>query len=134
MKSTGVVRKVDALGRIVLPKEIRRSLHIVEKTDFLEIFVENGNIFLKKYDTRSEYGSMIRKFDGLGRIVIPIEIRRTLEIEEEKDALEIFLNKGSIILKPYHPCCIFCNEGQDTLSFKSKNVCKGCVAEIGKLK
>ena len=48
MKSTGIVRKVDELGRVVIPKELRRTLGIVEK-DPMEIFVEGDKIILKKY-------------------------------------------------------------------------------------
>lgn len=48
MKATGMVRKVDDLGRIVIPKEIRRVLEIAEK-DPVEIFVDNDQIVLKKY-------------------------------------------------------------------------------------
>ena len=48
MKSTGIVRKVDELGRIVLHNELRRTLDIAEK-DALEIFVEGDNIILHKY-------------------------------------------------------------------------------------
>ena len=48
-KSTGIVRKVDELGRIVLPIELRRTLNI-EQRDSLEIFVEAGAIILKKYE------------------------------------------------------------------------------------
>jgi transcriptional pleiotropic regulator of transition state genes len=48
MKSTGVTRKIDELGRIVLPKELRRTLGIAEK-DPIEIFVEGEKIILQKY-------------------------------------------------------------------------------------
>lgn len=48
MKSTGVTRKIDELGRIVIPKELRRTLGIVEK-DPMEIFVEDDKIILQKY-------------------------------------------------------------------------------------
>lgn len=48
MKATGVTRRVDELGRIVLPKELRRTLGIVEK-DPIEIFVEDEKIILQKY-------------------------------------------------------------------------------------
>lgn len=51
MKSTGIVRKVDELGRIVLPKELRRTLEINEK-DPLEIFVDEEKIILRKYTPR----------------------------------------------------------------------------------
>lgn len=49
MKSTGIVRKVDELGRIVLPIELRRTLDIAEK-DSLEIYVDDNRIILKKYE------------------------------------------------------------------------------------
>ena len=49
MKSTGVVRRVDELGRVVIPIEIRRIHHISEK-DPLEIFVEGDSIILKKFN------------------------------------------------------------------------------------
>ena len=49
LKSTGIVRKVDDLGRIVLPVELRRTLSIVER-DSMEIFVDGESIVLKKYE------------------------------------------------------------------------------------
>ncbi len=49
MKSTGIVRKVDELGRIVLPKELRGTLRIAQR-DPLEIYVDGENIILRKYE------------------------------------------------------------------------------------
>ena len=49
MKATGIVRHVDELGRIVLPSELRKMLHIHEK-DALEVYTDNGMIILKKYE------------------------------------------------------------------------------------
>ena len=51
MKSTGIVRKVDELGRIVLPAELRRTLNIAEK-DPLEIYVDGASVILKKHESR----------------------------------------------------------------------------------
>ena len=51
---------------------------------------------------------IVRKVDELGRVVLPIELRRTLDIAE-KDALEIYVDESSIILKKYEPACIFCD-------------------------
>ncbi|OLR25263.1 AbrB/MazE/SpoVT family DNA-binding domain-containing protein, partial [Bacillus cereus] len=48
MKSTGIVRKIDQLGRIVIPRETRRTLDIHEK-DAIEVFVEEESIILQKY-------------------------------------------------------------------------------------
>ena len=52
MKSTGIVRKVDELGRVVIPKELRRTLEIADK-DPLEIYVEEDQIILKKYQAKN---------------------------------------------------------------------------------
>ncbi|MEX3713579.1 AbrB/MazE/SpoVT family DNA-binding domain-containing protein [Cytobacillus horneckiae] len=51
MKSTGIVRKVDELGRVVLPKEIRRNWNIQER-DPLEIFIDGDKIILRKFENR----------------------------------------------------------------------------------
>ena len=73
---------------------------------------------------------IVRKVDELGRIVLPIELRRTLDIDI-KDSLEIYLDDSRIILKKYEPTCIFCGEGNDIVNFNDKNICKDC---LGKLK
>ncbi len=49
MKSTGIVRQLDSMGRIVIPKEIRNQLGLRSNFDSLEIYMEGGNIILKKY-------------------------------------------------------------------------------------
>lgn len=74
---------------------------------------------------------VVRKVDELGRIVIPKELRRTLDIEE-KDALEIFVDGGKVVLRKYEPACIFCGEGRDVINYKSKNICKNCLDEMRK--
>ena len=72
---------------------------------------------------------IVRKVDELGRIVLPIELRRTLDIGE-KDALEIYVDGSAIILKKYLPACIFCNDARDIINFKGKNICPNCLKEL----
>lgn len=72
---------------------------------------------------------VVRQLDTLGRVVIPIELRRTMDIAV-KDTLEIFVEGDQIILKKYHPCCIFCNEANDVVHYKGKLVCKKCLEEL----
>lgn len=72
---------------------------------------------------------IVRKVDELGRIVIPIELRRTLNIEE-KDPLEIYVDGEQILLKKYQPACIFCGEVKEITDFKGKKVCKKCLNDI----
>ena len=76
---------------------------------------------------------IIRKVDDLGRIVLPIELRRTLDIAE-RDELEIFMEDDRIVLKKYHPACIFCGDARDVTPYKGKLVCKACMAELASSK
>ena len=72
---------------------------------------------------------IVRRVDELGRIVLPIELRRTLNIGE-KDSLEIYVDGSSIMLKKYQPACIFCDSAKDITLFKGKNVCAHCLKEL----
>lgn len=74
---------------------------------------------------------IVRKLDDLGRIVIPIELRRTLQIDE-KDPVEIFVEDDKIILKKYQPSCVFCSDDKDVIAFKGRNVCQNCLRELTK--
>ncbi|MBC8545729.1 AbrB/MazE/SpoVT family DNA-binding domain-containing protein [Clostridiaceae bacterium NSJ-31] len=72
---------------------------------------------------------IVRKVDELGRIVLPKELRNTLDIKE-KDSLEIYVDGDQIILKKYAPACIFCSNAGDIVTFKGKNVCKECLERM----
>ena len=72
---------------------------------------------------------IVRKVDELGRIVLPIELRRTLDIAE-KDAIEIYVDGESIILKKYEPTCIFCGDGRNVENYRGKNICANCMKEL----
>ena len=69
---------------------------------------------------------IVRKVDELGRIVLPVELRRTLGIEE-KDRIEIFVDGESIIPRKYQPACIFCDNAKDIINYKGKNICPDCI-------
>jgi AbrB family transcriptional regulator, transcriptional pleiotropic regulator of transition state genes len=72
---------------------------------------------------------IVRKVDELGRVVIPIELRRTLDIEE-KDSLEIYVDGEKIILRKYEPACVFCGNANGVEHFKGKNVCRNCLDQL----
>ncbi len=83
MKATGMTRKVDELGRIVIPKEIRRNLGIEEK-DSLEIFTEGSNLILRKYEPVSE-----------NKIRTQVELEKLLSdltLEEQKRVVQAAIN------------------------------------------
>lgn len=75
---------------------------------------------------------IVRPVDALGRVVIPIELRRNLGVQTD-DSLEIFVDGNYIMLKKYEPACIFCGSNDDVVQIKGKNVCGKCVAEMKKL-
>lgn len=71
---------------------------------------------------------IVRKVDDLGRIVIPIELRRILSIEI-KDPVEIYVDGEFVRLKKYSPQCVLCSSKEEIVSFKGRNVCKKCIEE-----
>ena len=73
----------------------------------------------------------IRHVDELGRIVLPIETRKRLDLNT-KDSVEIFVEKDRIILKKYAPACIFCGNADDIIEYKEKKICKKCLEEMRK--
>lgn len=74
---------------------------------------------------------VVRRVDELGRVVLPIELRRTLGIKE-LDGMEIYTEADSIILKKYQPGCVFCENATGIIDFKGKKICKECLAEFKK--
>ncbi len=72
---------------------------------------------------------IVRQVDVLGRIVLPVELRRTMGIEV-KDTLEVFVDGDSIVLKKYQPACVFCGEARDVSSFKGHLICSDCLQKL----
>ncbi len=74
---------------------------------------------------------ILRTIDNLGRIVLPIELRRHLSIGP-KDSVEIFVEKDSVVLKKHQPNCAFCGSEKNVAEFKGKFICKDCIKELNK--
>ena len=72
---------------------------------------------------------IVRRVDELGRVVLPIELRRTLDISE-KDSLEIYTDGDSVILKKYEPSCTFCGNAGDVINYKGHVVCRDCLEDL----
>ena len=98
MKATGVVRRIDDLGRIVIPKEIRKTLRIKEGSP-LEIFTEkDGDIILRKYSPigeissfSAEYAESLAKVTDLVTIITDKDIVTAVSGTTKKDLLEQYL-------------------------------------------
>ncbi len=72
---------------------------------------------------------IVRRVDELGRIVLPIEIRRIMGIAE-RDALVISMNENEIVMRKHEPICLFCGNNQGLREFRGKTVCKDCIREM----
>ena len=72
---------------------------------------------------------IVRKIDELGRVVLPIELRRTMNLNE-RDPVEIFLDGDSIILRKYEAACLFCGGTHGLASFRDKQICKACLDQL----
>jgi len=71
----------------------------------------------------------VRRVDNLGRIVLPVELRKTFEIYI-RDPLEIFLDGEQIILKKYEPTCIFCVQAREVKNYRGKKICNNCMEKL----
>lgn len=136
MKPAGFVRKVDELGRIVLPHEFRAKLNINKKEN-VEMYKKQDCIFIhktsNKINEKEKNPSISRKTDDLGRIVIPKEWRDELGIEF-REPVEIALDNKMIIVKKYNPYCLFCGEKNKLSEYKEKKVCSQCIERLNEIK
>ena len=73
---------------------------------------------------------IVRAVDELGRVVLPKELRRTMNISA-KDPLSIAVDGDAIILRKYEPDCVFCGSTKDLIQYKGKTVCKACREALG---
>ncbi|MBR6046265.1 MAG: AbrB/MazE/SpoVT family DNA-binding domain-containing protein [Ruminococcus sp.] len=74
---------------------------------------------------------IVRKIDELGRIVLPIELRRTFDLNV-KDSVEIYTDNDSIILKKFQRSCVFCGNPEFITEFKGRSVCAECLEGLKK--
>ncbi len=73
---------------------------------------------------------IMRKLDPLGRIVLPMKMRRKLKIDEG-DSVEFIISGDKIILRKYRTSCIFCGKSSDVIEHRGKYVCTKCLEELG---
>lgn len=83
---------------------------------------------LKKGQIMKSTG-IVRKLDQLGRITLPAEARKILDIDT-KDPIEIFLDKDTIVLKKFSDSCVFCSEQDDFVPFNGKSICRKCLKAL----
>ena len=80
-------------------------------------------------DIKMKSLGIVRKIDELGRIVLPIETRKRLDLAPG-DGIEIFVERDRVILKKYEPACIFCGEVDNVVNYNDKKICRKCLEEL----
>lgn len=75
---------------------------------------------------------IVRRVDELGRLVIPKEMRKKMNIADN-DPVEIFVDGEKIIITKYTPFCTFCQSNENVTEFKGRNVCRACLEEMRSL-
>lgn len=83
--------------------------------------------------TKMKSTGIVRKLDELGRVVLPMEMRNTLDINP-KDPIEIFVEGNEIILRKYEPNCIFCGSSDNNVLLNGKRVCRKCIEKLNATK
>lgn len=131
MVATGLTRRVDKLGRIMVPIAIRNEYGIGEK-DAVEIFTREDFIVIKKYV--SEDGEIKSRYstDNVGRIVLPKSIRKEFSLMDGADFVEIFTEQDSILLRKYERNCVICGQNEGLIAVRGKKICRECLEEIQK--
>ena len=75
---------------------------------------------------------IIRKVDELGRVVLPVEIRRRLDIAE-RDEVEFYLEDDRVVLKKYEPSCVFCASSCNLVNYHGRNICMDCIHQLNEI-
>lgn len=73
-----------------------------------------------------------RALDSLGRVVIPVELRRQFDISEN-EKIEFYIEDDKIIMKKVIKSCVFCNDTNDLVFFRDKHICPSCLNSLKKL-
>ncbi len=73
---------------------------------------------------------IVRPVDKMGRVVIPKEIRSQLQVENEVDSFEIFMDGNQVVLKKYQPTCIFCDSLTEGVEYSGYFICNDCISKL----
>ena len=73
---------------------------------------------------------IVRPVDRMGRVVIPKEIRNQLDVKNDVDSFEIYMEEDKVVLKKFKPSCIFCSSDENVIEFSGHNVCTSCIEKL----
>ena len=119
----GIVRKIDHLGRVCLPKEVRKSFGM-DHGSLIGMYIENGKIHVAKADDK--FRGFGRELDELGRITLPIEVRRSLEFGD-KQPVDMYVEGDEIIIRKYGRECVRCGADHELVEDDGDYICRTCL-------
>lgn len=115
----GIVRKIDHLGRICLPKEVRKSFGM-ERKALIGMYLENGKIHVVKADEK--FRGIARELDELGRLTLPIEVRRSLKFSD-RQPVDMYVEGDIIIIVKDGKECAFCGADHNLIEVEGIHIC-----------
>lgn len=122
----GIVRKIDELGRITLPMEYRKSFGIkVRELAPIGMYVVDGEIHLVK--ANDKFLGIVRHLDELGRLTLPMELRRSMHFED-RQKVDIYIELGQIIVKKVG--CEWCSSEEDLMEIDGHCLCRKCTYKV----
>lgn len=126
IKTNGIIRKLDDLGRLVIPIEYRRDKVIDGETP-VNIFNIGDYVIVEILEEKVD--KYTKRFDGLGRVVIQIEIRNKLNWNKD-DEIKIWDSGKYFVLQKVKSECIFCGKKNDLIEFRNELICEQCKKEL----
>lgn len=124
----GIIRRIDELGRMVIPIDYRMDNLNDKVTLYLNV-ISKYVILSKENENQS---GMARMVDEIGRVTIKLETRKKLSWEE-KDYIEIWYYNGYIVMKKVENKCVFCNRDKSLENYMGKMICKKCKNNLTKV-
>lgn len=76
---------------------------------------------------------IVRGLDKMGRIVLPMEIRKMLHLIDNKSSVEFYTEEDAVILKKYVPACVFCGGADDMIEYNGMKICRECLEKMNRL-
>jgi transcriptional pleiotropic regulator of transition state genes len=93
-----------------------------------------SNCIIKGEEKLMKATGIVRPVDRMGRVVIPKEIRNQLDIKNDVDSFEIYMEEDKVVLKKHKPACFFCDNDQNIIEFSGYNICSDCIEKLNTAK
>lgn len=126
--ANGIIRKIDELGRICIPMEYRKAFGVTPRENAPAVMHMKGNVLRVELKPEKAIG-LTRFLDELGRLTLPIEIRRSLGFEECQE-VDMWIEGKEICFRKAVDGCIICGSTDQLLEVESIYICRSCATKV----